>query len=364
MKSFCRYVVFVTGVGLPPVAALLLSSCGGGSTGAPETDAGSADGTLEAAPDGSPDVSPDAPTIPDSTVDGGIDGGGGGDATIVADADANTPTADASDAGADAADSTADVATDAAADVASDVVDNSAIYAFPAQVVAALCNQAAVCCFGDASANFNVAKCESGDLTVGFQGSSHGSAFLDSGNVAFNPTKASACLADLAAIDCRTNQLTTADVSALYPDCFGALQGTLPLGAVCNGSIECAPGEFCEPGDSGTTGTCQAVRTADAGCGDFGTPASPTSDQILNAQSICSYRGSGNTGLVCEYEDRATGNALPTWSCVPSGALGGNCSYPLDCTSKLCPPTTYTCGQATEFFNATGCMYYEITDGG
>jgi len=370
MKIFRRWVGIVRAVAVPTATALLVSSCGGdNTTPAPTPDSGNGDSTVEAAPDVQ-----NQEAAPDSTVDGGLDGGGDSAA------DVSLPEEAGSEAGASDADAGSPAPTEAAtpdaeagappgadagsADAAPDVVDNSAMYAFPGQVVTAICQQAATCCFGDASANFNLARCESDNLPTGFQGSSQGTAFLDGGNVVFNATKASACLADIASIDCRTNQLTSADMMALFPDCFGALQGTLALGAACKDSIECAPGEFCDPADGGATKTCQPLRTTDAGCGDFGTPSTPTSDQIDNAQSICSYRGSGNTGLVCEYEDRVTGNPLTTWSCVPSGALGGACSYHLDCTSRVCAVPAYQCGQATQFFNPTGCKYYQIGDGG
>jgi hypothetical protein len=290
------------------------------------------------------------------------------------DADSGQPASDASDgggdvvadAGPDVSDSSLDGAAEGSADAAPDVVDNSAMFAFPGQVVTTLCKQIQTCCFGDAGTPFKAALCAS-DNIFGIQGSNTGVAFLDAGHVVFNPTKANNCLADITAIDCRTSQLTTADQMALVPDCFGALQGTLPLGASCKDSIECLPGETCVPGDGGAL-SCQPIRSANANCSDFGTPAIATNDVVRPAESICSYRGSGNTGLVCEFEDRVTGNPLPDggWTCVAAGPLDSPCGINLDCTSLLCETANglYACKAAVEFTDPVSCQRYNAGDGG
>jgi hypothetical protein len=244
------------------------------------------------------------------------------------------------------------------------------MFAFPGQLAAALCNQAALCCFGDASTIFNTALCQSDNLTTGFQGSSFGANLLDGGNVAFDPVKAQNCLNDFSSIDCRTDQLTTADMAALFPDCFGALTGTLPLNAPCQGSIECLPGEFCGPLPDGGM-ACQAVRGAGGSCLDFfadgGAGSSLSTSTRLNTQGICSYRGSGNTNLYCNYTDRTTGRALSPdggWTCLPALDVGSQCVFHQDCTSKVCSAPTRVCGGATSFFNSGGCNHYKIPDAG
>jgi hypothetical protein len=217
---------------------------------------------------------------------------------------------------------------------------------------------------------FNTALCESDNLTSGFQGSSLGVNLLDGGNVAFDPVKAQNCLADISAIDCRTDQLTTADMKALFPDCFDALTGTLPLNAPCQGSIECSPGEFCGPlADGGMA--CQAVRGAGGSCLDFfadGGAGSPVPGNTgTNSQNICSYRGSGNTNLYCNYLDPSTFRSLPPdggWTCLPALDAGAPCINHQDCTSKVCTRPSAVCGQATAFFNSFGCNHYKIQDAG
>jgi hypothetical protein len=388
MKVLYRWVAVIAGLAIPAATGALVSSCGSDDANSnPGPDSGGGDATVDAAPDaqtreGGPDVTPDSAPTPDATVDGGVEAASGdadaatpgtdGDANPTSDADAGqapdaeagtgTSASDASDA---AADVTEAAAMEAAVDAGPDVVDNSALYAFPAQVGDALCNQTANCCFPDASTSFNFPLCEPTYIQTGFQGSNYGSPFLDGGNVAFDPVKAKACLNDIASIDCRTNQLTSADMAALYADCFGAMTGKLTGGSVCQDSIECAPGFFCDAVDGGTPKTCQPVRTAGASCGDFGSPAFPSGSLSALAQSTCSNRGSGNTGLACQFYTPVT-FAQPDggWFCQPAAGDGTPCTQNLNCTSKLCGGKPLACTQAAVFSPPGTCKALTKPDGG
>jgi hypothetical protein len=340
MKNLRRFV-FVFGCAvLPPTATgLVFVSCGGDDTTGPNMSSdGGQDGTMpdvvtmdvgpdnatrnDAAPDAAPDVTTDAPTTVDA------------------------------DAGA----------LDAGFDVAQ-------MLAFPGQVATALCDRTAVCCgFSglDASA-FNATKCINSSLPIGFKGSSFGSDLLDSGRVTFNASKAQSCLSQLAAIDCVTNQLTSAVDIALYANCFGALIGTLPVDASCAGSIECAPGEFCDPVEAGADASvCRALRTANQVCSDFypnpDSGAAPSAAQLTNAQSACSYRGSGDTNLACAYLDSTTFGYLYPAVCVAAGPLDAGCVSDQECTSKTC--SVPSCVQAERFITPATCTADTIPDAG
>jgi len=238
------------------------------------------------------------------------------------------------------------------------------MFAFPTQVAAALCDRGANCCFGGPSPRFNTARCQGDYLAGGFQNSNEGTQYLDGGNVAFDPVSAQACLSQIAAIDCSTNQLTSANMKVLLPDCFGALHGTLGVGSPCRDSIECATGEFCDSVvEAGVPAKCQPLRAFGASCSDFGTAAMSLS-QLQNAQSACSNRGSGDTNLVCEIYDRVTGNTNNAWLCQHADGEGGApCQQAYDCLSRVCNDNS-VCAQAIVFAPTGFCLKYTIADAG
>jgi hypothetical protein len=236
--------------------------------------------------------------------------------------------------------------------------------------VTALCNNIAACCgtSGDA-ATFDWQKCFNGVIVAGFHGNTTGAGFADAGNIMFNATSAQACLNDLASVDCVANQVTSAEETQIFRDCFAAYSGTLQAGAACQGTIECAPGNFCLPstgatGDGGAPGQCQPLAEAGAPCGVLG------SNRGL-AETVCSYRGSGDNGLACRTfdPDASTGAALaPTaWTCQPQGAIGNTCWNFQDCTSSIChitPTNAVQCAPAAPWFNMSFCGQYQIVDAG
>jgi hypothetical protein len=245
----------------------------------------------------------------------------------------------------------------------------AALVQFTQQVAQALCNRYASCCFmgGDASA-FNTDLCVGSYTAFGYQGSSEGINRLLSGHVAFDPAQAKSCLDQINAVDCSTNMRTSAQEKAIRSACFGAMTGTVPAGSPCADPIECAPGLFCSVGgapanDAGYTGLCTALRTTGGACGDFGM------NNPAGSETICSYRGSGNTGLTCHNSDYATGNFFDagSWTCQPQQAATQGCNQNVDCTTALCDPgaqeNLFTCANAEAFIYPFACVNF-IKDGG
>ncbi len=252
-------------------------------------------------------------------------------------------------------------------------VDAAALLAFPTQLAQAVCARFATCCSpaGDASA-FDMSQCVTSYYNYGYQGSTTGADRLGSGNVLLDPAKAQSCLSQVAAVDCSANLRTSAQEKSILSACFGALTGTQQAGQGCASAIECAPGLFCTPAgasanDAGYTGICQALRGAGASCADFGVNNSNASE------TICSYRGSGNTGVVCHNEDLTTGvffTDAAAWQCAPQQALEAGCNVNVDCTSALCDPgpdpfnnPLYVCTNAETFIYPFACQTF-IKDGG
>ena len=239
------------------------------------------------------------------------------------------------------------------------------IAAWTNQLAQGLCAKYAACCGADA-ATFDMAKCVASSQP-GYDDSNQGTTLAGNGNVVFNGVAAQACLNDLNLLDCTTNQLTSAESTALFQDCYASLTGTLPNGSACLGSIECAPGGFCDFSkdggvvEAGVRGTCEALRSASGPCGNFG----QTNTQ--QAQEACSYRGGTGSNLTCQWGNFMTGNEFAdaaAWTCIPEQALDASCNVDNDCTSRLCDPSAgYTCTSAKPIITMPGCVYY-AKDGG
>jgi hypothetical protein len=280
------------------------------------------------------------------------------------DADASTPDADATvgdarpeiDGDATVVDTYAPDAN-AALDAGP---DQSAMLAFPVQVATALCQQLLGCCFpdGGTDGSFDLNACVADNTPTGYANSNVGQDLLRGGNVAFDAATAQACLADLNGLGCT---LTTGTQQSAVTDCFGAFSGTLEAGARCQGSIECGSGMFCDPADGGDGGTCTGLRTAGQPCGDFGMT---TGSEVIASAQICSYRGSGNTGLTCVAQDPNTGELLPSWVCGTQYALGAGCNWNVDCASELCDPGAYACSSGYPLIYPASCGTYAVVDAG
>jgi hypothetical protein len=218
---------------------------------------------------------------------------------------------------------------------------NGSPASFAAAVATNVCELLANCCGTSAdAATFNFPLCYQGQLPTatsgGISGSTAGANLLDGGHIAFDPVAAQACLDILSQLDCSTNQLSSSTETQVYKECFAAYTGSLPAGSPCNGTIECVPGNYCLPvdggaGDAGALGACQPLAAKGAGCGLFATGSA--------AQSVCSYRGSGNTGLFCQHFDPS----MPTqnldaaaWTCAAQEPLDAGCQQNQDCLSFAC----------------------------
>jgi hypothetical protein len=202
---------------------------------------------------------------------------------------------------------------------------------------------------------------------LGFKGNTTGADYYGNGNVTFDQTKAQACLNEIAAIDCTTNQVTGTQFAQLFADCFAAYSGTLSAGAPCANSIECSPGNYCLPvdggaGDAGATGVCQPLAGVGGACGNLG--------NLTSGQSVCSYRGGGANGMFCDNInlDAALVN-LPAseWTCQQQFPSGTSCWTNVDCASYVChefSSTVFQCANAGVFANASTCAEFLIADAG
>jgi hypothetical protein len=176
---------------------------------------------------------------------------------------------------------------------------------------------------------------------TGYEGMNFGAeSLLEAGVLNYDPTKAAACLADINAIDCTSNVITSAQQLAILSDCVGAIYGTLAANASCTRAIECGSGLFCDTPDDGGPGTCAPLRGDGGACGNFG--GIPTTFDYGLGEEACSFRRSGNTGLFCYERDLTTGmdidGATGSWVCVPAGAVGTGCNVDQECASALCDP--------------------------
>jgi hypothetical protein len=329
-------------VGGAASSVLVGVGCGGDDTSTTPQDGGG-DGTM---------VGPDAPNEDGTVPDAGDSGPSPMEAMAVIDAPGDAP----ADAPVDAQ---ADAPTDA------DAGDASALLAFPSQVAQAVCSRFASCCFlgGDAS-TFDMTACLSSYDGFGYAGSSAGANQLNTGHVAFDATQAASCLSQIAAIDCTANLRTSAQEKAIRTACYAAMTGTVPVGGTCVASIECAPGLYCT-GAAGGAGFCQPLRVSGQSCGDFGV------NNTNASENICSYRGSGNTGLTCHNGDYVTGVTFADagdWLCQPQQALNAGCNANVDCTTALCDPganfDVYVCKNAEAFIYPFACQSFIKADGG
>jgi len=102
-------------------------------------------------------------------------------------------------------------------------------------------------CCGVAPANWKQEECTSlVDGQGGFQarlGTIGGS--IASGKVVLDQTKAAACIATAAAIDC--TEFTASDSRQWWKDCLGAIVGTVAEGDACGASVDCVDG-WCSGG--------------------------------------------------------------------------------------------------------------------
>jgi hypothetical protein len=249
------------------------------------------------------------------------------------------------------------------------VVDSGVAYdgtaaSFPGQLASTLCARVAACCgTSPDAATFNLALCLA-DEQSGFNGSSTGSNLLDGGHLVFNAVAAQSCLDLLQQIDCTTNQIASGVEMQSYASCFATYTGTLTAGSACANTIECAPGSFCLPvdggvGDAGAIGVCQALAGDGGACALLGNASA--------SQSVCSDRGSGNTGLFCQSFDPSAPTEVldaAAWTCGPQEPIGTGCAQAVDCTSFECTPLpTRQCATSIVAVSAAACTAFAVEAG-
>jgi hypothetical protein len=235
------------------------------------------------------------------------------------------------------------------------LVDEAGVSGFPQQVAAALCGRFADCCVPNLDGGvFDVNACIAANLGLGYQGSSVGATLGDGGHVVFDGLKAQSCLNQINAIDCSANLRSGLQEQQILSACFGALTGTLAAGAPCTDPIECSPGQFCDPVDGGGGSVCAPLRTTGQSCGDFGP------NGFGSADTACSYRASGNTGLYCKFGTFPVPFAdAGSWLCEPAQGTGANCFNELECQSDLCnPDENYVCVTAETLVTPSVCSAY------
>jgi hypothetical protein len=251
-------------------------------------------------------------------------------------------TSDASDAGSDVdsappTDGSVDSPVDSPVDSHVNV-DAAALYDFPTAVNTAYCQRLEFCCLGaDAgtAATAFVASCVQ-------QESEYGGivnvnlANIRGGHIKLDPTAAAKCLSDIASISCGT--YTSAEETAILDDCSAAMVGQIDLGkGGCTSAWDCAPTAYC----AGLAGPLDPIYADDGGLvsdGGTGTCTSlhpvTTSCQDVNFYTDCSYLGNGSPGNFCNPNDAGTGG-----TCVadyPTGSAGAGCLYNQQCATQIC----------------------------
>jgi hypothetical protein len=285
-------------VWLAAAVSLAAAGCGGNSTEAAQTGDGgdsggdaSNDGSLpESSQEDSPtaDQSVDAPN--DTTTDSS------NDVTMLPEASTDAA-ADASDSGADAADATPDSSVVDAAPDGPTLVEQEEL-AFAEQESNAICTWELGCCPGGlGSGTYNLPACVSLFNGYGWEANQPQQFTFNRGYIAFNATQAATCLSTIKNLPCGTQ--TAAQWGAVTNACELVLYGTIPANqSGCLNSFECASGTYCAaPGDGGV-GVCTPLATQDQPCD---TAINSPDDTIPDY--MCSYLGSGNTGLYCDLID-------------------------------------------------------------
>jgi hypothetical protein len=293
--------------------AVLVGGLAGSSIGAAVTAAGcSSNGSTSSEQDSGPDVTTDAhPDVQQSDVQ------------------ADVPTQDVQ---------TVDVVEAGT----SDADAGDPIGAFLVAQATALCAKLEACCAKELpGATIDGGACIASVIPYGYSGTATGTGQAQStGKLAFDSTKASACLSEINAIDCTGNIITTQQEQQIISNCSGAITGTKTAGASCFVPIECSPGMFCDTPSDGGAGQCAPLRGDGGSCGDFGDmPAVP--DYALSNYA-CSYKGLGDTQFRCDNADPVTGLPYPggpaVWVCRPDSPEGGPCNKSVDCTTGICDP--------------------------
>lgn len=230
---------------------------------------------------------------------------------------------------------------------------------FTTRFAETFCKSLARCCFGSANTagdagvignndagRYDQAACLGTYRAAGFESSFAGLSPDGGAKVALDPAKALECLQKAEAASCN---MTGAEFQATRAACFQAVKGTVTAGGACVGSIDCAPGNFCNPSAAGGA-KCEALRPADGGCGDV------SSDPVV-ADQACSWRSSGDTARHCEVYDFLGGNdiAQADWKCKAAYPNTSDCANSAWCAAGICSSETFTCESPSVLFNSGSC---------
>ncbi len=292
----------------------------------------------------------------DAGTDGTVIGDGGGKLDGSSDATVGDGSTDAGDASSDGATDAGDAAP---LSITAELTD------FQNQLAAAYCTKFATACAAADAGVVNVAdggtSCVStisSGTTPVYQGSTNGYDDVNAtsrGDISFNNTTARLCVTEISAVD--YGNISAAAYKQATHDCFTVVQGSLPQGAGCYESIECASNLYCKKGtytgaepDAGAdagdaaappafTGACQALEVA-------GPTNTGTVCNDYPAGDSCSYLGVPGTAF-CDFNFADINDANLYCQPTAGGTDGQGCTHDVDCVSGLCDPHNTVCVEST-----------------
>lgn len=201
----------------------------------------------------------------------------------------------------------------------------------PTRVAKIQCESLGGCC-KEANHAFDVATCTS---LVAAAVARDLDSESEAVNTRYDAEAAADCLADYAA------HVVCGDVEGDLPACQRLIDGTLPLGAACDGSYECAQPR------AGGPARCEGVCVVDAPplrgkLGDTCNLSCENEEQCLEkslgvSAPVACYR---SDGLACPYASAPD----TTVTCQPLLALGERCAANQDCVAgAVCSIASTTC---------------------
>jgi hypothetical protein len=240
------------------------------------------------------------------------------------------------------------------------------------------CDYLTKCCYGqanvtdggalDGGGTFNRSKCVAIAGEFGFEGSNVDEDTITLGKVKLDATKAKDCLDKIGALPCN---VTGAQLKAARSACFGALVGSVTNGQNCRSSLECAPGNFCNPdvpeagapdGGVAVIGKCAPLRGSAGLCNLY-----LTDDEIadsIRAEEACSYRGGADNNLRCDSwnPDAGVYNARADWKCAATVPNGAGCNTTAWCSDGICEPDDggfYRCVSPAAVIQQSSCSAFK-----